>query len=148
MKPQIMSLQKNKKIMRRVYEEAFNKGKAAILDEVIAKAFLDHNLGPRQESGLKGIKKFFVETRAAFPDIHVKVDLIVAEGDKVVTRYTATGTHKGELWGIPPTRKRISVAGIDIVRFARGKAVERWGAFDNLGMIQELGVVPPPGKEK
>ena len=70
---------------------------------------------------------------------------MIAEGDKVASRITAHGTHKGEFMGIPPTGKHTMQTGIDIVRIAGGKVVERWGEFDQLGLMQQLGVIPPPG---
>jgi predicted ester cyclase len=83
--------------------------------------------------------------RAAFPDIHETVEDIIAEGDTVVTRTTWRGTHQGALLGIAPTGKHVSVSGIDISRVASGKFVEHWQSADNLGLLQQLGVVPSMG---
>ncbi len=82
--------------------------------------------------------------RAAFPDLNITIDDQVSEGDKVVTRYTFRGTHKGDLMGIAPTGKQVTTIGISIERFVDGKVVERWEVFDQLGMMTQLGVVPPP----
>jgi predicted ester cyclase len=81
----------------------------------------------------------------AFPDLKVTSDFQVAEGDKVVMRWTGTGTHTGELMGIPATGKRIEMTGIGIQRIAGGRIVEEWVESDQMGMMQQLGVVPPPG---
>ena len=83
--------------------------------------------------------------RSAFPDMQATIEDMIAEGDKVAVRYTGTGTHKGELMGIPATGKQIAVTGIEIIRIAGGKMVERWEAFDNLSFMQQLGVIPPMG---
>ena len=84
--------------------------------------------------------------RSAFPDIQFTIEDLIAEGDKIVTRYTARGTHRGDLQGIPPTGRQVTVTGIIISRFANGKFVEGWLDFDALGMLQQLGVIPAPGQ--
>ena len=81
---------------------------------------------------------------SAFPDTQMTVEDELADGDKVATRWTATGTHTGELMGIPPTGKQVTVTGMDINRLVGGKIVEHWGEFDQMGMMQQLGVVPAP----
>ena len=95
------------------------------------------------------LKDLVMVFRTAFPDLSNTVEDQIAEGDKVVTRWTATGTHKGDLMGIPPTNKRATVTGVDIARFHDGKVVEAWVSYDMHGMLQQLGVVPsmaPAGK--
>jgi predicted ester cyclase len=84
----------------------------------------------------------------AFPDGHMTIDDLVVEGDKVVARYTLTGTHKGEFMGIPATNKKVTGWVIEIDRVAGGKCVEGWSRMDTLGLMQQLGVVPTPGKGK
>jgi predicted ester cyclase len=83
-----------------------------------------------------------------FPDIHFTIDDMVVEGNKAVVRYTNTGTHKGEFMGIPPTNKKVTMWAIGIDRIAGGKFVESWGRYDTLGFMQQLGLVPTPGKGK
>jgi len=134
----------NKALVRRFYEEAFMKGNLDVIDEISEPNFIDHNPAPGQEPGIQGIKKSLVEYRTAFPDLQITVEDMIAEGDKVVARITATGTHKGVFAGIPATGKRASISVIDIVRVANGKAVERWGIEDNMGLMQQLGVIPSP----
>jgi predicted ester cyclase len=86
--------------------------------------------------------------RQAFPDSYFTIEDMIAEGDKVVTRKTFHGTHEGEFMGIPPTRRRVSISLIDIVRIAGGRVVEHWSLADNLGMMQQLGVIPQPGQSE
>ena len=139
-----MSVEENKAIVHRIMEEIFNKGNVAAADELIASNFVDHNPVCGQPAGLEGLKQVVTMFRTAFPDLHCTVEEMIAEGDKVMARGTIRGTHKGEFMGVPPTGKRVRVTGIDIVRIAGGKVVERWGNFDEMGMMQQLGVVPPP----
>jgi steroid delta-isomerase-like uncharacterized protein len=94
--------------------------------------------------GREGIKQFYATLRAAFPDIHFTIEDQIAEGDRVVTRWTARATHTGEYQGIPPTGKQFSLTGIDIDRIANGKVVECWPIADELGVLQQLGVIPAP----
>jgi predicted ester cyclase len=97
---------------------------------------------------LKDFKRMESEWYDAFPDMHVTIDDMVAEGDKVAARVTMTGTHKGEIMGIPPTNKKVTVSLIVIDRFAGGKIVEDNGQFDALGLMRQLGLDPTPKKEK
>jgi predicted ester cyclase len=134
-----MSAEENKGLMRRLVEE-FNKGKAA------AMAVIDRSIDMRGD--LKDFKQMESEWYDAFPDLHVTIDDMVAEGDKVAIRTTWTGTHKGEIMGIPPTNKKVTFSLIVIDRFAGGKIVEDNGQFDALGLMRQLGLVPTPKKEK
>lgn len=97
-------------------------------------------------SGSAGMKQFISMFRTAFPDLHSTVEDQVAEGGKVVTRWTARGTHRGSLMDIPATGKTVTMSGITINRLAGSKIVETWNTFDQLGLMQQLGVVPPPGQ--
>jgi predicted ester cyclase len=143
-----MSIEENKAIARRAYEafnEAFRTGNLNLLDAVIDANIVDHNPIPGQEPGLEGVKKAFSAFAAAFPNPHFTVEDMIAEGDKVASRVTLGATHQGEFQGIPPTGKQVMQTGIDILRIAGGMVVERWGEFDNLGLLQQLGAIPPPG---
>ena len=141
-----MSTEENKAIARRVTEEIWEKGNLAAIDELIAPNFVfrDPNF---EVHGRDGYKQMVSATRAAFPDIRATIDDQIAEGDKVVTRFTQHCTHKGELvwWGIAPTGKQVSITGSETVRIEDGKIVERWVNLDLLGMMQQLGVVPSLG---
>ena len=136
----------NKTVSRRFFEEVFGKGKLNVLDEIIAK---DHvNSGPGSLPGLptgpEGAKQLITVYRNAFPDVRFTIDEQIAEGDKVVTRWTGHGTNNGELLGMPATGKSSTVSGISVDRLANGKIAESWGVFDQFGMMQQLGVIPTP----
>ena len=135
----------NKALSRRFIEEVWNNKNLEVIDELVAPDQVDHALPPGLPPGIDGNKAFIGMFMNAFPDVKIVVEDQVAEGDMVVTRWRATGTHTGELMGIPPTGKKVTVTGIDINRFSGGKDVEHWGQFDQLGMMQQLGVVPTPG---
>ena len=136
----------NKTISRRFFDEAFGKGNLNVLDEIIAKDQVNSGPGtlPGLPTGPEGAKQLVTVYRNAFPDIRFTVDEQIAEGDKVVTRWTAHGTNKGELLGMPATGKSSTVTGIVVDRIANGKIAESWGIFDQFGMMQQLGVIPTP----
>ena len=138
-----MSTEENKAIVRRDWEETWNKGNLDTVDEIFATTYVGHFLSPEFPPDLEGYKQFINSYRTAFPDIHITIEDEIAEGDKVVTRFTSRGTHKGELMGIAPTGEQVTVTGISIFRIAGGKIVEDWTEFDAVGMLQQLGVMPP-----
>jgi steroid delta-isomerase-like uncharacterized protein len=139
-----MSAGENKAIVRRGYE-AINQNNLDALDEVVAPDITDHDPAPGQAPGLEGVKQWFSSMHTAFPDFRMNVEDMIAEGDKVVARVRLSGTHQGEFMGIAPTGNRVTIKGIDILRVnADGKIVEHWGNFDDLGMMQQLGVMEPP----
>ncbi len=139
-----MSTEDNKALVRRLFEEVWNQGNMALIAEVYSPAHIEHtSSGPVH--GHEGYKQYVMLYRTAFPDAHYTVEDQIAEGDKVVTRWSARGTHQGPLMGIPPTGKQGAVTGISIARVEGGKFVEAWTEFDALGMMQQLGVVPSMG---
>jgi hypothetical protein len=143
-----MSTKDLKAFERRTYEEA-NKGKAAVMariDEAYATNVVFHTETGKDIRGLKDLKPYLSANYDAFPDNHWTLEDMVVEGDKAAVRWTVTGTHKGEFMGIPPTNRKGTIWGIDIIRFAGGKVVEIWTRTDTLGMMQQLGVVPTPKK--
>ena len=140
-----MSTEENKANVRRVIEEVFNKGNLAAADELVATNYIYHGPIGMEFKGPEGLKQLISMFRTAFPDLHITIEEMVAEGDKVVLRYTARGTHKGELMGIAPTGKQVTVPGANIAHFEGGKQVEVWCTMDLLGMMQQLDVVPPMG---
>ena len=143
-----MSAGENKAIARRGYE-AINQNNLDALDEVAAPDLTDHDPAPGQAPGLEGVKQWFSSMHTAFPDFRMNVEDMIAEGDKVVARVRMSGTHQGEFMGIDATGNRVTITGIDILRVnADGKIVEHWGNFDDLGMMQQLGVVPSPEQEQ
>lgn len=138
--------QENKALVRRFYQAVWDEKNLDALDELIAADAVDHELPPGLPPGREGTRAFLGMFLSAFPDTQMTVEEVLADGDKVATRWTAAGTHSGELMGIPATGKQVTVTGIDINRIANGKIVEHWGKFDQLGMMQQLGVVPAPGE--
>jgi len=140
-----MSTEQNKAMARRFYNEVIGQGKLEVIDQIVAPSFVDHDRdNPTHD--LAGVKQFIAMIRSAFPDVSAKAEDMIAEGDRVVARVTATGTHRGEFMGTPPTGRHITITGIDILRCADGKAVEHWCEFDNLGILQQLGALPAPGQ--
>ena len=138
-----MTVEENKALVRRI-AEAWDKGNLAVADKLLAPNFVAHNLPARVAGDREGFKQAISMTRAAFPDFRLTVEDMVAEGDKVAYRMTWRGTHKGEYMGIAPTGKQVTVSGILIFRIEGSKIVEQWAEVDSMGMMQQLGVVPPP----
>jgi steroid delta-isomerase-like uncharacterized protein len=144
-----MSSGEAKALENHAFEE-FNKGRAsymAVMDEVFAADFVHHGGAGREIRGLKDYKQFINEMFNAFPDLHLTIDDMVAEADKVVTRFTWTGTNKGEFMGRPPTNRKVTTWAILIRRIVGGKFVESWERLDTLSWMQRLGVVHTPKKE-
>ena len=137
-----MSTEDNKALMRRFLEEVFNKQNLAAIDEFIAPSHVDHTLPPFLPATPEGTKRAIGMYLKAFPDLHVTVEDMIAEGDKVVVRMTIRGTQQGAFGSIPPTGKQVTVSTIDIIRIEGGKIAEEWGIDDMLGMLQQLGLVP------
>ena len=140
--------QENKTIAERFNEDVWGRGDEDALEELLAPDFVDHDPLPGQSPDREGHRQILAAFRSAFPDLNVTTEDIIAEGDKVVARWTARGTHQGELMGIAPTGKEVTIQGIDVLRIAEGKVVERWADYDALGMMQQLGVIPEPGQSE
>src|SRR5215212_7080522 len=142
-----MSAEENKTTMRR-YLDVFEEGNIDLLDELLAPDYVNHTPAtpdlPTGPEGVKGVVSMF---RGGMPDLRVMVEDMIAEGDKVATRYTLEGTHEGELFGIPPTGQRLSIKSMTVERVSEGKIRDHWRVTDNLDMMQQLGVVPAPGQE-
>ncbi|GBD16891.1 Aklanonic acid methyl ester cyclase DauD [bacterium HR26] len=139
-----MSAEENKALIRRFFEaidHACKAGNADILDEFLAPDFVEHNPFPGIPPTRDGWKQAFMSFVAGAPGYHIVEDLI-AEGDKVAGRITAYGKHEGDLFGIPATGKEIRMTGMAIWRIADGKIVEHWHETDQLGLLQQLGVIP------
>jgi steroid delta-isomerase-like uncharacterized protein len=131
--------ERNKQHIRRAVEEIYNRGNLSVVDELAASDLLIHT-SSNEIRGRDGAKQYVSVLRSAFPDIHFTIDDQIAEGDMVVTRWTARGTHKGEFQGIPATGKAIRITGSDIDRIVNDKTVECWAQLDELGLMQQLGV--------
>jgi steroid delta-isomerase-like uncharacterized protein len=132
--------EENKALVRRFYEEVWNQGNLDAAHDVFTNNYVRHDLRPGgAPSGPEGQKLIAGMFRAAFPDVQLNVEFMVAEADMVVARWTMGGTHQGAWGGIPPTGKRMSFAGVNIFRIAEGKVVEIWNHRDDLGLMQQLG---------
>ena len=138
-----MSIEQNKSIVRK-YNELTN---ARDLDSAFAyfsPGFVDHVVRPGMPSGIQGTRLFFNMMFTAFPDLRATIQDIIAEDDKVVDRITCEGTHQGMFMGASPTGKHVKWSFIDINRIVDGKVVEHWAEVDTMGIMQQLGLVPPP----
>jgi predicted ester cyclase len=136
-----MSTQANVALSRRVPEELYNQGNLAVADELFADNYVEHHpLPPGFPSGREAVKQFVSGLRGAFPDFRYTVDDVIADGDKVVLRLTARGTHLGDwaLLGIPTTGRRATWSEIHIVRVSGGQIVGHWPSSDQLGLVQQL----------
>ena len=129
---------------KRFYEEAMNGRDMAVVDELVADDFVDHEEIPGVTNDKQGVKDFLQMMFTAFPDGQIMMEDVAVEGDKVWTRGHITGTHDGELMGIPPTGKKVEFESIDVVRVKDGKAVEHWGITDMASLMMQLGVIPDP----
>jgi steroid delta-isomerase-like uncharacterized protein len=141
-----MSTENCKAIAHRLVEEIWNQGNLSVADEIFDANFANHDDVRPEVIDLESYKQWVATGHAAFPDLCLTIEDIIAEENKIVIRYTFTGTHRGELMGISPTGKQVVMAGIDIYRIASGKIVECWVSMDDLGFLQQLGVVPPMGQ--
>lgn len=137
-----MSTEQNKALVRRFYDEVFNRKNLAAINDFLDPHIVEHALPPGLPGGSEGSRQFIGMYLAAFPDLHLTFEDIIAEGDKVAARFTLQGTHRGEFMGIPPTSKQVAMTGIQIVRVADGRIAENWINLDALGMLQQLGVIP------
>ena len=122
--------------------EAVNSGNLDAFHEVFAPSAIDRDPASDQGPGPEGFIHFFTGFRAAFPDLNVSVEQLVADDDNVAFAYTITGTHQGDFLGVPATGRRIKARGVQIARFENGLIVERWGSSDQLGILQQIGVDP------
>lgn len=139
-----MSVEDNKALMRRIYDEVMSQGNIDLADEFFSDDFVEHEGFPGLPTeGPEAPKAGFAMLRAAFPDLQVTPDDMIGEGDKVAARATISGTHKGEFMGIPPTNKSFKIEFLDIIEFHDGKATEHWGLTDQGAMMEQLGIAPP-----
>lgn len=138
---------RNKDLVRRSNEELWGEGDLDLVDEYVADNYVEHNTAsPEPIRGPEGYRENVQMVRAAFPDLQVSTEDLIAEGNEVATRYRLTGTHRGPLMGIEPTGERVEVEGMSIGRFEDGKVVEGWSNIDVMGLMRQLGVVEPPGE--
>jgi steroid delta-isomerase-like uncharacterized protein len=137
--------EENKALVRREEEELFSGGNLDAADEIYAADYVGHDpSNPEDVRGLEAAKQAAADYRQAFPDLRVTVEDLIAEGDRVAAHLRFRGTHQGELNGIAPTGRRVDCTGIVISRIEEGKIAEDWANFDDLGMMQQLRVIPEP----
>jgi steroid delta-isomerase-like uncharacterized protein len=136
----------NKRLVRRWFEEVWNQNNEKTIDELLSPEGIGFGLASTDTEvhGPTEFKPFVRNMRDAFPDLHIAVEDTVAEGDKVAVRLRVTGTHKGGGLGVAPTGRKVDVTAITIIQFAKGQLVHGWNNWDQLGMIQQLGVAPGP----
>ena len=139
-----MSTEANKTTARRLVDDLFNNKNYDVIDELFAPDFVEHEEIPGIDLGRDGVRQATQMFHAAFPDLHVVIQDVLADGDKVVMREQWTGTHQGEFIGLPATGKQVAFDVIDIVRFAEGKLVEHWAVSDMLALMTQLGAIPEP----
>jgi predicted ester cyclase len=138
-----MSPEESKALGRKIVD-AINSGNLTAVDEVFAPGYVDRNPFPGTTPDREGFKQGLTTFRAAFPDFRYTIDDEIAVGDRLVHRLSARGTQKGEFLGVPATGKQATWSEIHIGRIADGKVVEHWGTVDQMGMAQQLGLVPAP----
>ena len=131
----------NKDIVRRVTEEPWS-GDYSSIDELVAPGFIGRDPAQPDINGPQGMKEFYDEFRAGFPDARVTIGKLLEDGEYIVSQWTGTGTHQGEVFGIGASGKQVTVSGITISRIADGKLAEEWTNWDTLGMLQQIGAVP------
>lgn len=139
-----MAAEENRALVRRFLEELFNQRDMNAIDRYLAPDYVDHVVPPGVAPTRDGFRQFIGAFLEALPDFHYTIDDVLADGDRVAVRLSAQGTQKGVFQGIPPTGKQASWGEMHIGRIQDGKIVEHWGQIDNLGMLQQLGVIPSP----
>ncbi|RSL17811.1 steroid delta-isomerase-like uncharacterized protein [Edaphobacter aggregans] len=132
----------NRVVVQRFLEEVINEGRLEQADEIVAEDFVELDPLPGQRQGREGLKEVIGMLRTAFPDMHWVVDEMIAEGEKVVTRFTWTGTQQGTFMGIPATGRNVVVKGVVIDRIVGGMMTDSRILMDTMGMLQQLGVIP------
>lgn len=137
-----MSEEENKAITKGFFEKVWTQGNYEAMEEFTASDIAVHSAW-QEFTGVAAYKKYILAYRNAFPDVEFTIEEQIACGDKVVDRFTVSGTHKGDLQGFAPTGKRFKVTGIGISKIKNNKMVEIWGVFDALGMMRQIGAIPP-----
>jgi steroid delta-isomerase-like uncharacterized protein len=140
-----MSTEQNKSIVRRWVEEGWNKHNLAVIDEVYVPNFVQHEPEPQTVNSSEALKQYVGAYLTAFPDLHLSMEDLIAEGDKVVWRFNSTGHQIGPFMGLPPTGRAGNITGIVIFRLEDSRIVEGWVNIDVLGLLQQVGIIPTPG---
>ena len=137
-----MSTEENKALVHRFYDEVWQNNNLDAMDEILATDVNNYTLPPDIPGGIEGSKAFAGMFASAFPNTTMNIEDVLADGDKVIVRWSATAKHEGELMGVPASGKDVNVHGIGIYRIAEGKITDIWGEFDMLGMMQQIGSAP------
>ena len=137
-----MTIEKNKDLLRRYVEEVLNKRNVDAVDKFFAAGCVDHTAPPGTPLGIIGIKQLLAATLEAFSNMHVTIEDMIGEGDKIVSRFVGRGAHTTEFMGVAPTGKELTIMQINIDYIANGKIVEHWGLADQIALMQQLGVSP------
>jgi steroid delta-isomerase-like uncharacterized protein len=140
-------LAEDNKAMTQRFIDRMNKHDLSAIDEFFDASFVEHDVPPGMPPNREGMKQMFQMFLKGFPDMKMTVDHVVAEGDLVMIHLTTTGTNKGEMMGLPATNKVIKVQEMHLARVVNGKFVEHWGVEDQMTMLQQLGIMPDPGKK-
>lgn len=136
--------EQNKAIIRRMTEEFYNQGNIESAEQFFADTYVHHDSAAPQVRDRDGLKAALRAFLAGCPDLHITTDALFAEGDTVTKRWTYHATHTGDLAGLPPTGRRITMSGLELFRLADGKIVESWLGYDNHSLMQQLGLIPTP----
>jgi predicted ester cyclase len=132
----------NKALVAEFIDALFSRGELEAVDRYLAPGFVNHDPFPGFAADREGMRQTAQVFRQAFPDWRSQLEALIAEGDLVAERFTARGIHQGEIMGVGPTGRQVTLAGINIFRVQDGQVVERWGRTDDLGLLQQLGIVP------
>jgi steroid delta-isomerase-like uncharacterized protein len=132
----------NEALLRRWFEEVWNKGRSEAIDEMFAPDGIAHGLGDTQVIGPEAFKGFHATFKGAFPDIKISVDDILSQGDRVAVRFTIRATHRGDHLGVPASGREVTVPAMSIVRCKNGQIAEGWNTVDMLGMMQQIDAIP------
>ena len=122
-------------------------GDFSVFDEIVSEACVDHDPAPGQSAGPDGYKMFFAQMRAAFPDLMLTPEHVISSSSELAVAYTIEGTHLGRFMGVEPTGRYVKARGMQMIRFENGRAVERWGSSDELGILRQIGAMPEPWRQ-
>jgi len=143
-----MNTDANKARVQSFYDQVINAHSTDMIDSFCTADFTDHNPDPgRSGKGSDDLKASFKDFFTAYPDIHIKTNFMIAEGDTVMAHVSLTGTNSGAQGNMPATNKQVNIDGVDVIVLKDGKATERWGFFDTQKMMEQLGMMPAPGQQ-
>jgi steroid delta-isomerase-like uncharacterized protein len=137
--------ERNVELTRFFIDEVFNKGNVDIADEYMTEDFIENSPAPGTEASREGFKQWVTAMRASFPDLKATIERVVAQDDLVVVHIRQEGTNTGPMMGMPATGRKMNITGLDMVRIRDGKAAEHWGYFEEMKMMQQLGMMPEDG---